>query len=78
MLEIVGGELGPLVTQKDEQYLPDVKLVELRVDRLRRVIGEDIDDDLLYDILSRLQMEVFAQGACWQVRVPTHRFDISI
>ncbi|TPH14429.1 phenylalanine--tRNA ligase subunit beta [Litorilituus lipolyticus] len=82
LLEIVGGEAGPIVEAKSEQELPQSKSVELRRVKLDGRIGHHIEDEKVDEILTRLGFEVASTGAdidkVWQVVVPAYRFDISI
>jgi phenylalanyl-tRNA synthetase beta chain len=80
LLDIVGGFAGPVVEAKSEADLPTAAKVSLRRDRLDRVIGLHIDADRVSDILKRLGFEVSydENELCWQVSVPSYRFDISI
>ena len=79
LLDIVGGEAGPIVDTVDAAHLPDVPPVTLRHARLQELLGVDIDVVVVSECLSRLGLEVLsdADGA-WQVAVPSHRFDIAI
>ncbi len=78
MLEIVGGEAGPIVEAIDEQYIPPVKDVVLRAARLTRVLGIEIEASVVGDILMRLGLDADESNGQWQVKVPAYRFDIAI
>ncbi|MBS0358423.1 MAG: phenylalanine--tRNA ligase subunit beta [Proteobacteria bacterium] len=78
VLEICGGKPGPVIEKTAEEYLPKQKLVSLRHSRLKRILGLDIPEEQVEDILKRLGMEVYKQGEQWEVHVPLYRFDISI
>ncbi|MFT4939381.1 MAG: phenylalanyl-tRNA synthetase beta chain [Paraglaciecola sp.] len=78
LLDIVGGEAGPIVEAVDEQYIPQEKTVILREARLDRVLGITITPDTVSDILQRLGFSVDYSGLQWRVTVPAYRFDISI
>ena len=85
LLEIAGGEPGPTVVTTDEANLPAVKVVELRASRIFRVLGVDIETDIIDEILIRLGFDsrVLDQngqitGHIWEVSAPSHRFDIAI
>ncbi|MBD1581599.1 phenylalanine--tRNA ligase subunit beta [Pseudoalteromonas sp. S16_S37] len=78
LLDIVGGEAGPVVEAVSEADLPKEKSVTLRRARLDKVIGYHIEDAKVTDILTRLGLSLsFAEGT-WQAQVPSYRFDISI
>ncbi|AWL11833.1 Phenylalanine--tRNA ligase [Saliniradius amylolyticus] len=78
LLDIVGGQAGPITEAVDEQYLPGFKNVHVRRERLDRVLGMHIDDDRVTDCLKRLGFMVEFDGQKWQVDVPPYRFDIDI
>ena len=78
LLEIVGGEAGPVVEAVSEADLPVEKSVTLRRERLDRVIGYHIEDAKVTDILTRLGLTVEFANDTWNAQVPSYRFDISI
>ena len=78
LLEIAGGEAGPLTDETVDEFLPTRPDIELRKHRLTRLLGVEIDDAEVVQILSRLTMKVEAIDGGWSVSPPSHRFDISI
>ena len=78
LLQIVGGEAGPIVEGLSEADLPAARAVTLRKSRLTRVLGQDIENNLVTDMLTRLGLEVEINGDSWVTHVPAYRFDISI
>ncbi|RUO62253.1 phenylalanine--tRNA ligase subunit beta [Pseudidiomarina insulisalsae] len=78
MIEICGGEPGPVVEAKDQGYLPQPQQVTLRKQRLEKMLGITIADSDVTEILQRLGFSVNEDGDSWHVSVPTFRFDISI
>ncbi|MFT6951503.1 MAG: phenylalanyl-tRNA synthetase beta chain [Paraglaciecola sp.] len=78
LLEIVGGEAGPIVEAVSEQHIPAVKAVTLRGERLERVLGINIATASVTDILTRLGFSPKIEGDSWLADVPAYRFDISI
>jgi len=78
MLEIVGGQAGPIVEAVSEENIPAAKSVTLRRSKLDRRIGHVIADEKVSEILTRLGFDVDAIQGEWQVSVPPYRFDISI
>lgn len=78
LLEIVGGEAGPIIEAKDDNFIPAAKSVVLRQARLDRVLGIEIAADTVTEIMQRLGFGVEASEAQWNVEVPAYRFDISI
>ncbi len=82
LLEIVGGQAGPIVEAKSEANIPVEKAVTLRRKMLDARIGHHIKDEQVTEILTRLEFTVDALGdddsKVWQVIVPAYRFDIKI
>ncbi|WP_417312578.1 phenylalanine--tRNA ligase subunit beta [Ectopseudomonas khazarica] len=79
LLEIVGGEAGPIIEACSEADLPNVAPVTLRAERISQMLGMDMDASEVECLLTALGLGVSAQGAGqWQVSVPSHRFDISL
>ncbi len=82
LLEIVGGEAGPIVEAVSQENIPAEKTVTLRRAKLDSRIGHHIDDSTVTNILTRLGFTVTEAGVdadkVWTVVVPAYRFDISI
>src|SRR5690554_4644488 len=78
LLEICGGEAGPIFEAKSAEHLPQAAQVQLRSARLERVLGIAIAADEVTEILQRLGFTVTTTASGWDVTVPTFRFDISI
>ncbi len=78
LLSITGGEAGPLVIAESAGFLPESRPVPLRLERVNRVLGSQLDAVEVEDILRRLGMEVSGEASGWQVRAPSRRFDIAI
>ncbi|MGC5700457.1 phenylalanine--tRNA ligase subunit beta [Pseudomonas sp. NFXW11] len=79
LLEITGGEAGPIIETVSEQHLPSVAPVTLRAERITQMLGMEMDAAEVERLLRALGLTVTAEGAGqWRVQVPSHRFDISI
>ena len=82
LLEIVGGQAGPVVEAKSDADIPKEKNVSLRRQKLDSRIGHHIEDVKVSEILTRLGFTVVDSGEgvdkVWQVVVPAYRFDIKI
>ncbi len=78
LLEISGGDAGPLLVTTADEHRPESKSIYLRRSRLSLLLGAEIDDDLVTGILSRLELSATADADGWTVLPPSHRFDISI
>ena len=79
LLEITGGEAGPIVETVNEQYLPSIAPITLRAARITQMLGLEMDPVEVERLLSALGLTISADGAGqWRVEVPSHRFDISL
>lgn len=78
LLEIVGGQPGPIVEAAAEEHLPQPATVPLRRERIKRLLGIEIPPTEVEDILGRLGMELTATDEGWTVSAPSYRFDIAI
>ncbi|MEJ2415532.1 MAG: phenylalanine--tRNA ligase subunit beta [Exilibacterium sp.] len=79
LLDIVGGEPGPLIVTEDKAQIPAARQVTLRRARIGAGLGLEMDAAEVEDILTRLGLEkraVDEQG--WTFEVPSYRFDIAI
>ncbi len=78
ILEICGGQAGPIVEVVAPELLPQPKVVTLRAERLAKVLGIQVSAAVVEDIFQRLGFSVENTASGWQVTVPTFRFDIAI
>ncbi|SEI67312.1 phenylalanine--tRNA ligase subunit beta [Pseudomonas sp. NFR16] len=79
LLEITGGEAGPVIEAVSEQHLPSVAPVTLRADRIEQMLGMKMDTAEVERLLTALGLTVTAEsGGQWRVDVPSHRFDITL
>ena len=78
LLSIVGGEPGPVELVKSDEHVEQRPEVTLRRTRLTKILGVEINDGMVIDILTRLGMQVELIDEGWKVIAPSCRFDISI
>jgi phenylalanyl-tRNA synthetase beta chain len=79
LLDIVGGEAGPITEVVSQAHLPNITPVTLRAERVEQMLGLAFEGAQVERLLSALGLKVEAQGAGqWQVGVPSHRFDIAL
>ncbi|MDM9588271.1 phenylalanine--tRNA ligase subunit beta [Pseudomonas plecoglossicida] len=79
LLDIVGGEAGPVVEAVSEQHLPQVAPVTLRAERITQMLGMEMDPAQVEQLLNALELTTTKNGeGQWTVNVPSHRFDISL
>ena len=76
LVEIAGGDAGPLVVDTVAEHLPKRAAITLRKDRITRLLGLEIDDQEVVQILESLQMQVEVADGGWSVVAPSHRFDM--
>ncbi|MDT8311241.1 MAG: phenylalanine--tRNA ligase subunit beta [Methylophaga sp.] len=78
IIDIVGGQLGPVIEQCSAANLPKSAEITLRADRIKRVLGISLPADDVAEKLSRLGLQVTSTENGWQVVVPSFRFDLAI
>lgn len=78
LIEIAGGEAGPITEATSAEHLPQIAPVSLRRERIEKILGFAMADAEVERIFSGLGLGVSATDAGWQVTVPSWRFDIAI
>ncbi len=78
LLDIAGGEAGPVIQAVSEPDLPVQNIVSLRHARLNRVLGVSLARDDVTRILTDLRMQPDFKDGVWKVTAPSDRFDIEI
>ncbi|HFD12561.1 MAG TPA: phenylalanine--tRNA ligase subunit beta [Crenotrichaceae bacterium] len=78
IISIAGGRPGPIVDVKSEQDLPSGNTILLRRKRLSQVLGQELEDQRVTDILNGLGMSCSIKESGWEVRPPSFRFDVAI
>ena len=78
LLEIAGGQAGPISVKQSEAHLPARAAVPLRRKQLARLLGLEFADERVRASLEGLQMRVEPTEEGWRVTPPPHRFDIAI
>ena len=78
LLDIVGGDAGPINRAESTEHIPQPVEIALRRRSIKRILGFEMADSEVEDILQRLglQLESLAEG--WSVTCPTFRFDLQI
>lgn len=69
-------KVGPI----DDQIvnLPETRIVRMRPERCRKIVGVDIPDEFMAEAFTRLGFEFKREGADFVVKSPSYRFDIEI
>ena len=84
LLEIVGGQAGPVLESVDREQLPTCPTVSLRQARLDELAGVAISPGEVDRALAQLEFELLERsetetdGIVWTIAAPSHRFDIRI
>ncbi|MCZ6912917.1 MAG: phenylalanine--tRNA ligase subunit beta [Proteobacteria bacterium] len=78
LIDIAGGEPGPLSTECSSKHMPARDPIMLRAQRIDRLLGVEIAPDEVAAILSGLGMLLNDEDGGWIVTPPGHRFDIAI
>lgn len=78
LLDIVGGECGPIFEAVSQENIPEGKTVTVRHGRLNKIIGIDIAAEKVDEIFTRLGFSGDRKEGIWEVTVPSYRFDIAI
>tara|TARA_R110000822_G_scaffold60287_15_gene150276 strand:- start:724 stop:3105 length:2382 start_codon:yes stop_codon:yes gene_type:complete len=79
LLEIVGGEVGPLTIVEDKSHLPNVAEVTLTAARLQQQLGLLLEPSQIEDILQRLGLTILkVDEEGWTCKAPSWRFDVEI
>lgn len=77
LLDIAGGEAGPLVHAVADAHLPRREPIALRRSRVSLLLGLDVPDDVVSGVLMRLGLAVDDVEDGWTVVAPSYRFDIT-
>ncbi len=78
LVEIVGGEVGPVNEATQPSELPSRGRVKLSARRLEQILGLSIDSTEVEGFLSSLGVEVLAVEDGWNLRAPSFRYDLEI
>jgi phenylalanyl-tRNA synthetase beta chain len=78
ILEICGGEPGPVTLEVAGEHLPARAPIVLREARIGQLLGITLPAEEVEDILTRLGLAVTRTADGWQAVPPTWRFDLAI
>ena len=78
ILELCGGQVGPVVEAVSPPDLPPRKPVSLRPARVRKVLGITLEDSAMQQLLESVGLPVARDGEVFVVTPPSYRFDIEI
>ncbi|RMG27919.1 MAG: phenylalanine--tRNA ligase subunit beta [Gammaproteobacteria bacterium] len=78
LLEICGGEAGPVIERVAGEFLPERAAIHLRMPRMVRLLGFEPERDDVEEILGRLGCTLEALPDGWRVVPPSFRFDLRL
>ena len=82
LIQICGGQAGPICRAEHTENLPKANIVTLRRSKLDEVLGVTVADvtveAILRDLGFAVEQQKLEQGTHWQVSPHSGRFDISI
>ena len=78
LLEITGGEAGPLTSTVDQDALPKNRFIQLSKKRLEMLLGLRLSKKQVENTFKSLQMEFEFSREGWKVMPPSFRFDLNI
>ncbi|QHG92366.1 phenylalanine--tRNA ligase subunit beta [Coxiella endosymbiont of Amblyomma sculptum] len=76
LLAMTDGKPGPIEDYTVDESYPSIKKISLRRKRIKRLLGIEIPDNEVHQILSSLRMTLQLDIQGWQVTIPSDRFDI--
>lgn len=76
IIEVCGGEAGPVQHVVAEEHLPKQPAITLRKQRLDNLLGIELASDKVASILTRLGLQVEPCRDGWVVVPPSYRFDM--
>ncbi len=76
ILQIAGGEPGPLHEVKSDRHLPIKSECRVRKDRVNRVLGTDMSTEQIETILKAANKVVKTENEGWRVTPHIYRFDL--
>jgi phenylalanyl-tRNA synthetase beta chain len=76
LLDIAGGEAGPVVDLVVQSHRPRRPPLALRAERCERILGLPLPPEDIAEILGRLGMQLVPEPGGWRVTPPSARFDL--
>lgn len=73
---VCGGQAGPMTEVKNK--LPQRSFVNVRINRIKRILGIDINRQQANDYFKRLGFEFSVKEDTFNVKAPSYRFDLTI
>ena len=82
LVDIVGGQVGPVVETVEANHLPVPNQVSVSAKRIDQLLGVHVTPEQVDEAFARLDFEVNSRKAegsdvQWTITAPSHRFDIA-
>ena len=77
-IDIAGGNVSTVVSVIDEAKLYQPKEIQLRPERVIKLLGVKIADEEIETIFSRLNFKINKNATGWGMTAPSYRYDIAI
>jgi phenylalanyl-tRNA synthetase beta chain len=78
ILDICGGQAGPMTEAVSRGHLPQRESVRLRIPRAEKILGIRLGGDVAARLFRGLDFPFTREGDVFTVTPPSHRFDIAI
>lgn len=78
LIDIIGGQAGPLIETSEDKYLPCNKEINLRHQQITTMLGIETSTQQIEQYLNNLEMQFTVSEGGWLVTAPSYRFDINI
>jgi phenylalanyl-tRNA synthetase beta chain len=78
ILDICGGQAGPVTEAIERSHLPKREAVRLRVARAEKILGIRLGSEVAARLFKGLDFPFKEEGGTFTVEPPSHRFDIAI
>ena len=78
LLEIAGGDAGPVMDIKDSRSIPVKPSVKLRSKEIERILGCQYPAKEVETILKGMGCSIKSSKGAWQIQPPSYRFDLNI
>ena len=78
ILEIIGGNAGPVLCEEDMSALPKIGKIDLQHSKVESLLGVSLSVTEIQSLLQRLNCEVTVDDSNLLVTPPSYRFDLAI
>lgn len=78
ILEIAGGEAGPVTELIHSESKPKTCSITLTAEKIKKVLGISIDNNEVEKIFKALNFPFTYAQNNWTVQIPTYRFDVTL